>query len=1253
MDFYVIKERSTKNGVIEIYPDFKVGRSTDLMVRGKSFYAVWNEEQKMWSTDEYDVQALVDKELLEYKDKAVSKSDGTVHAKLMGDFSTNSWANFRNYLSHISDNAHQLDEKLSFADTELKKKDYASKRLPYSVKEGPTDAYDELLATLYDPEERAKIEWAIGAILAGDGKDIQKFLVLYGDAGGGKSTVLNIIQKLFAGYYTTFEAKALTSSTNSFSTEAFRGNPLVAIQHDGDLSRIDDNTKLNSIVSHEEMTMNEKYKPSYTAKVNCFLFMASNQPVKITDAKAGIIRRLINVNTSGRRVPTRRYLELVSQVEFELGAIAFHCLSVYREMGKHYYASYIPLDMMFKTDSFFNFVESELYGIVSDTVGISLSQAYDMYKKYCEDSELQYKLPRYKFRDELKNYFLEYYDVTRIEGKQIRSYFLGLKKEKFVNGKQTPEAKPNSLVMDKTVSLLDDILANELAQYASNDETGIPTTKWINVSTTLSSIDTKKLHYVKVPLNHIVIDFDITDDTGNKSASLNIEAASLWPPTYSEYSKSKKGIHLHYLYTGDTDKLSGIYSEGIEVKVFRGDASLRRKLSYCNNLPIASLSGGLPLKEEKMINSSVIKSEKGIRRLIERNLQKEIHGATKPSIDFIHTILEEAYKSGIPYDVTNLRNKIIVFANNSTNNAKYCLQVVASMKFQSEEPSVGDEYDSDDAIVFFDIEVFPNLLLISWKFEGEDKEIVHMFNPTPQEIESLLGMKLVGFNCRRYDNHILYAGYLGYNNLEIYNVSQKIIDNSRNAFFREAYTISYTDVYDFSSVKQSLKLWEIDLNLKHIEFNQPWDKPLDEKLWISASEYCGNDVLATEAVFNHRKPDFVARQILAELSGLTVNDTTNAHTTKIVFGDDYNVTDKLVYTDLSTIFPGYVYDFGKSTYRGEEVGEGGYVYAEPGIYQDVALLDIASMHPTSIEILNLLGPYTKKYSQLKDARLAVKHKNYDAARSMLNGKISKYLTSEENSEALAYALKLAINSAYGLTFASFENKFRDPRNKDNIVAKIGALFMVDLKHAVQEQGFTVAHCKTDSIKIPNATKEIIDFVIEYGRKFGYSFEHEATYSKFCLVNNAVYIARIRDGKKKGQWTATGAQFAHPYVFKTLFSNEEILFQDLCETKSVSGQSYMALNMSSEGETPNYQFVGKVGQFCPVTIGTGGGTLHRIHEDKITSVSGTKGYIWLESSVVKALPKEDWSCIDMSYFEALKKKAISKIEEFGSYDDLVS
>ena len=143
-------------------------------------------------------------------------------------------------------------------------------QVSYSLEKGDIKAWDKLISTLYSPEERHKIEWAIGSIVTGESKHIQKFLVLYGEGGTGKSTILNVIQQLFDGYYSVFDAKALGSSNNSFALEAFKKNPLVAIQHDGDLSRIEDNTRLNSLVSHELMTVNEKFKSTYESRFKCF-----------------------------------------------------------------------------------------------------------------------------------------------------------------------------------------------------------------------------------------------------------------------------------------------------------------------------------------------------------------------------------------------------------------------------------------------------------------------------------------------------------------------------------------------------------------------------------------------------------------------------------------------------------------------------------------------------------------------------------------------------------------------------------------------------------------------------------------------------------------------------------------------------------------------------------------------------------------------------------------------------------------------
>lgn len=1278
IDFVTVAVRNKKDG-IEIYPKFILNDSSDLMIRGGDFYAIWVEERGQWSTSEQDAIKIIDDLLDQRAKEEREKTNVPIRVLHMWDSETGMIDAWHKYCQkQRRDSYHMLDETLVFSNSEARKEDYSSKRLPYPLEAGDISAYDELMKVIYTPEERHKIEWAIGAIVSGDSKKIQKFMVLYGAAGTGKSTVLNIIQQLFDGYYSVFDAKALGSSNNAFALESFKTNPLVAIQHDGDLSKIEDNTRLNSLVSHEKMTVNEKFKAQYANDFKCFLFMGTNKPVKITDAKSGLIRRLIDVSPSGEKVDFRKYKSLTKQITFELGAIAKYCLDVYLE-DPGYYDDYIPLNMLGASNDFYNFV-MDSYFVFKDKDGISLKAAWEMYKNYCDDARVTFSYPQRIFKEELKNYFRNFDErFTTEDETRVRNYYSGFRTDKFENTRKEVKPKETSLKLTCTKSKFDDIFKGCFAQYANDAET--PSKKWADVTTKLEDIDTTKLHYVKVPNNLIVIDFDIKDENGEKCYERNVEEACKWPPTYAELSKSGAGVHLHYFYDGDVGRLCNVYDKDIEIKVFTGNSSLRRKVSKCNSLPIATINSGLPLKgEKKVLNADSIKSEKGLRDMIKRNLKKEFHGATKPSVDFIYTILEDAYKNGLKYDVSDMYNQIFAFAAGSSHQADYCIKLVSKMKFKSENPSESTDI-LDANIVFYDVEVFSNLFLVNWKFRGPEHSVVRMINPTPEEIEGLLRFKLVGFNNRRYDNHMLYARLMGYSNEQLFELSQKIVNGEPNCFFGEAFNLSYTDIYDFSSKKQSLKKFEIELGIHHQELGLPWDQPVPEDMWNKVAEYCDNDVIATEAVFEARHADFVARQILADVAGMSVNDTTNSLTTRIIFGTnkkpqsafnyrDMGNTDQPLYTWTMTgdtvlydgigdeytlfdgqcrpIFPGYKFDAGKSTYRGEEVGEGGYVYAEPGMYGNVALLDVASMHPSSVVAENLFGDqYTAKFKEILDARIEIKHANFDKAGKMLGGKLAKYLRDKDSASDLAKALKIAINSVYGLTSATFDNPFRDRRNVDNIVAKRGALFMINLKHEVQRRGFTVAHIKTDSIKIPDATPEIIQFVMDYGHMYGYNFEHEDTYERMCLVNDAVYIAK----DKNGEWTATGAQFQVPYVFKTLFSKEPIEFRDVCETKSVSSSLYLDMNEMLSPDDHNYVFIGKVGQFCPILPGRGGGILYREKDGKYYAATGTKGYRWLESEMVSQLGMD--GDIDISYYDTLVNDAIQTMSRYGDVEKFIS
>ena len=490
LDFVKVSTK-VKNRTTEVYPKFMVRKTSDLMIRGGDFYAVWNEHTGLWSTDEQDLIDLVDKDIDQFLDEHKSLASSDI--SYMWDASCGSIDSWHKYCQkQTRDNYHALDETLTFSNSPTKKEQYASKRLPYPLEEGDYSAWDKLIGTLYSEDERHKIEWAIGAIVCGASKTLQKFMVLYGSAGTGKSTIINVIQKLFDGYYCVFEAKALGSSNNAFALEAFKNNPLVAIEHDSDLSRIEDNTRLNSLVSHEYMTVNEKFKQTYTNKFNAFLIIGTNKPVKITDGKSGLLRRLIDVKPSGNKLDYTEYKDCVNKIDFELGAIAYHCQSVYLS-DPEYYDDYVPYAMMSATNDFFNFI-IDSYSVFKREDEVSLKVAYEMYKQYTEDANVQYPYPLRTFKEELKNYFKEFDE--KIDGdSRIKNIYRGFRTDIFEKEERKEKHEQSQIetgwieFKDDIESAFDKVAADWPAQYSS--ESGTPRRSWNEVTRTLSDLDSR------------------------------------------------------------------------------------------------------------------------------------------------------------------------------------------------------------------------------------------------------------------------------------------------------------------------------------------------------------------------------------------------------------------------------------------------------------------------------------------------------------------------------------------------------------------------------------------------------------------------------------------------------------------------------------------------------------------------------------------------------------------------------------------
>lgn len=1237
MDFIRVGQKENRDGTREFFPSLQVLRSEDLVIRGGQFVAIWDEETMLFTRHVYDAADIIDRAFAKLVADKVRPGDVI---KKVRSFDNQIFSRMLALIRSVGDMGPDLDQRIIFADMVPSKDDAASFKMSYNMVDQPCTAWDTLVDVLYSPNERTKIEWAIGSIFSGDAATrIQKMYVFYGPPGTGKSTIMNIIEMLFGGHTATFSAYELGRRDAHFSMEPFLKNPLVGIDQDGDMSRIEMNKNLNSIVAHDPVLINAKGKNLFQIIPRTTLFVGSNESVKISDRKAGLFRRLVDIQPTGALVPESNYHQLMQQIEFELGAIAHRCLTLYQSFGSAYLSSYRAMDMMYRTNDIFNFVEDNRMVLAH---GVTLKQAHKMYMQWCEDTDTKSIYKQYRFRDLLMDYFDEFHPQIMIDGTRFRSFFKGLKALEEFEWAQVKNEVPSWIDLSCDKSLLDEVLGQMPAQYHYEAENR-PMHRWENVTTTLSEIDTTLLHYVKVPEQHIVIDFDLKNALGKKDLELNLKAASGWPPTYAEISRSGDGLHLHYNYVGDVEALAPSSRDGsYEIKSLLGDSSLRRRVSKCNNVEIATIPGGLPLKEERrVLSSQTFMTDKGLRDLLLRALRKDIHDHTKPSMDFVKKVLDDAQAQGMPYDVSDMYEDFLHFAMSSNNQRDICLEILAGLKFKSEE-EIGADPATEAPIVYFDCEVYPNLFVVCWMYDRDDAEVVKLINPTAAEVEELFNFRLIGYNNRKYDNHILWARTLGYNNEAIYRLSQSIAgDNDRTKMFGAAYNLAYADVYDYASEKKSLKKWQIELNLPHKEMDIPWTEPVPEDRVLDVSEYCANDVRCTREVAKARAGDFNARRILAELSGLEVCNTNRQHTEKLIFGNIKDTSGDLVYTKLDEQFPGYVFNqFApgkeKSSYKDEFVGEGGYVYAEPGMYNDVAVLDIASMHPTSIVELNLFGKYTHNFKELMDARLFIKAKKFDVASQMFGGRLGAYLGDQTIAQQLSDALKIVINTVYGLTAATFPNRFKDDQNIDNIVAKRGALFMIDLKNAIQALGYSVVHIKTDSVKIPNADETILQFVTDFGSKYGYTFEHEGTYEKFVLVNDAVFVAR-----KEGEWEATGAQFQHPIVFKSLFTHEPEDANDFIEVKQVSkGAMYLVANDDARS------FVGRFGAFVPVQ---GGRQLLRVDGDKASAVTGTKGHLWELADV--ALSQN--MAIDGQYFNKLVMDAKDTINKFGTYEEFVS
>ena len=693
MDFYDITIREWTRSTSKDYtltPTFNY-RGKDIVCKGGDMYAFWYND--IWNTDRMYLMDIIDSKVAEkYKQIKELHPEKRIETSYMKYHDSNVMKNFLEFTRSMPESDVQFNSKIIFSDRKIKREDYATEQLSYTPTPGDTPAFDEMFKKLYDEDELRKIMWFIGAVLTNSMKKIEKFLFLYGGKGTGKGTILKVFKKLFEGYYAPIDLHRLTSGSE-FATGGIKETPLL-IDDDADLYSIKDDTNLLKLTSHDPIQVNNKYQSTYSITFEGLLVAASNQPYKVRNIDSGITRRAVVAKPTNEKHDYETYHELMKKIDFELAHIAQKAIDIFNDMGSGAYEDYVDYEMMEETDHFYDFMRENAIGLGEQT---TLKQASELYKLYLEDIDYETRGYKRKAKQGLMRYYREFDSSKRVDGELLRNVFTGLNWNViFPLGVHNPfrdvpdEAQLiNEFGLREGESAFDDIAKTYPAQYTNQQ--GTPKQKWDDVDTSLADIDTSELHYVMLPLDHIVIDLDITDENGEKDLELNLRKVKELglPDTYMETSKSGQGLHLHYIYKGEPNKLDSLIEEDVEIKVFKGKSSLRRKLTLCNDKEIVSIMTGLPEKEEDRVYSDIEMitwNEKKMRNLIKGNLQKKYHANTKPSVDFIVKIFDDAEKAGTKYDLKDMRQDILAFAASSTNQAPYCMKAVSGINFSTLEP---------------------------------------------------------------------------------------------------------------------------------------------------------------------------------------------------------------------------------------------------------------------------------------------------------------------------------------------------------------------------------------------------------------------------------------------------------------------------------------------------------------------------------------------------------------------------------------
>lgn len=522
------------------------------------------------------------------------------------------------------------------------------------------------------------------------------------------------------------------------------------------------------------------------------------------------------------------------------------------------------------------------------------------------------------------------------------------------------------------------------------------------------------------------------------------------------------------------------------------------------------------------------------------------------------SIVEELTKLKIEYNYINTPTKEMLLTSIFSNNLTLVPPHIESddinelQRKEAEEqntvPQVAIKkerhfekyYEVPDVdLIFFDTEVYKNLFILVTKRHG-DKDCKIYVNPMLKILEECIHpfcKYWIGYNCNMYDNVILYQLKKLLKKNQNYSVimpalkkvSDDIIGNSAERNYGKIST--YLDFYKLCSKDKSLSKLKYELGYRCLETPFSFDDDIQPDQIKECVNYCVNDVLGLEYAFFQPQyyQKYIAHKNLCKMVDIQVSNSTNTTTGVLIFGHTSNLWRKSQLrlpnlTEYINNIPGY--ENAKFESQNSETGtngvfingdtktvinRGGENKTVAGKYTNVVSLDVDSMYVTTFINTHYFGDFTERIKQLRDVRLALKRKDLPEVHRLYK-EFGEFITNEHIDFKLASdMLKLCLNSLYGLSSASFDNFMKLPENETNLIANLGNIMMNELYHECVAKGWKVVHIKTDGIKIADCTEEMINFCIDFAKKWGYNFSIDEKYKEFLIVDKANYIGLTEDG----------------------------------------------------------------------------------------------------------------------------------------------